>query len=224
MQYTYEALNILFLLIPGFISEKILDVLVTRKKADQFSKLIEALIFSFLIYAFTAIVYKWQPLVQIDYSGQNINYDLSTDNDIIIITLLFSIILPFILSGLIHNDLHTKFFRFLRITDKTSRISVWQDVFLNEKKNLVITLNDNKRIFGWPMYYSHEKENSHIYLFNPAWIDDDCKYIECNTHGILIKNEDIRFIEFTNPPDDSSYLEKEGKGNEQKRCTETKSS
>lgn len=213
MQYTYEALNILFLLIPGFISEKILDVLITRKKVDQLSKFVEALIFSFLIYALTAITYKWQPLVQINYSGENIKYNLSTNYEIIIITLLFSILLPFIFGALIHNDLHTKLFRFLRITDKTSRISVWQDVFLNEKKNLVITLNDNRRIFGWPMYYSHEKENSHIYLYDPAWIDDDGNYIDCNTHGILIKNEDIRFIEFLNFQD-SSEPNKERQKNE----------
>ena len=204
MQYTYEALNILFLLIPGFISEKILDVLITRKNKDNFTRFIEALIFSFLVYAFTAIIYKWQPLVQINYSDGNTIYNFSTDNEIIFITLFFSIILPFVLGGLIHNDLHTKFFRFLKITDKTSRISVWQDVFVNEKKYLVITLNDNKRIYGWPMYYSHEKENSHIFLYNPAWIDDNDKYIECNTHGILIKNEDIRFLEFMNESNESS--------------------
>lgn len=197
MNITYETLNILFLLIPGFISTTILNSVATRKNKDNFGKITEALIFSFLIYAITNIVYEWAPLMtSIQDEETTSSYVLSSDAKLIIVTLSLSIVIPLIIGALIHNDLHTKVFRLLKITDKTSRSSVWQDSYINEKRRVTVTLKDERRIYGWPMYYSHDPQDSHIYLFQPAWLNDEGEYIECGTHGMLIKNEDIDIIEF----------------------------
>ncbi len=63
MNLTYKTINIFFLLIPGFIGTRILDSVVTRNDKDNLGKVIEALVFSFLIYAIANIIYKWEPLI-----------------------------------------------------------------------------------------------------------------------------------------------------------------
>ena len=48
--YSFQALQILIFLIPGFISAVILDTLVVRIEKKELGKIIEALIFSMIIY------------------------------------------------------------------------------------------------------------------------------------------------------------------------------
>ncbi|MEW8229112.1 MAG: DUF6338 family protein [Candidatus Thiodiazotropha endolucinida] len=202
MNITQETVNILFLLIPGFISARVLDSVITREPIDQFSRVIEALVFSLLIYAVVNITIDWQPLITQTKVEGSFQYTFTTNIKLLYITLAYSVVLPLVLGALIHNDLHTKFFRKIKITDKTSRSTVWQDVYVNEKRHVVAHLKDGRRIYGWPMYYSHKPKESYIYLFQPAWIDSGGKYIECETHGILLENSQIEFIEFMKKGDE----------------------
>jgi hypothetical protein len=60
-----------------------------------------------------------------------------------------------------------------------------------------VNLKDERRLYGWPMYYSDDPQEGFIYLYQPSWIDDkENKLIECNTHGMLIQFDKIDFIEF----------------------------
>lgn len=51
MRLTTEALTLFFLLVPGFVSSAVLNALVVRQTTGRASYVIEALVFSFLIYA-----------------------------------------------------------------------------------------------------------------------------------------------------------------------------
>lgn len=207
MNLTFEAINILFLLVPGFISIRVLDSVITRKNTNNPSKVTEAFVFSFLIYASVNVFYRWEPLVTAHKTGDIFSYSFTNDIWLIFLTLALSLLIPLLIGACIHNDIHTKIFRKFNITDKTSRTSVWQDVYVNEKRHVVAHLKDGRRVYGWPMYYSHSSEESHLYLFQPAWITDDGNYIECQTHGMLLKNEDVEIIEFMpNQDEDLSQL------------------
>ena len=46
----FESFQIIFFLIPGFISIWLIDLLIAREKKSAFDKIIESLILSFLIY------------------------------------------------------------------------------------------------------------------------------------------------------------------------------
>jgi len=47
---SFQTLQVLIFLIPGFIAQKIVDTLVVRKEKKEFGKVVEALIFSMIIY------------------------------------------------------------------------------------------------------------------------------------------------------------------------------
>ena len=61
-----------------------------------------------------------------------------------------------------------------------------------------VRLSDGRRLFGWPLYYSNQPEEGLLYLYDPAWIDKDGKYIDLDAHGILLTRKDgIDSIVFT---------------------------
>ncbi len=196
MTFTYETVNILLLLVPGFISTRILDTIIHRKEQEISATLFEALTFSFAIYALANLFIEWKPIFHATKQGELAKYEFSTDGNLIIIITILTIIVPTTIGAILHHDLILKLFRVLHITDKTSRDTTWQDVFVEQKRFVVIHLKDGRRIYGWPMYYSNDPIEGFIYLFQPAWIADHGKYIECGTHGMLIQLENIDFIEF----------------------------
>lgn len=200
MKFTYETLNILFILMPGFISANLIDVILRREGKDVFSKISEALIFSLLIIFSVEIFFSWEPIVAVEVTSGTINYNITKNINLLFLTLAFSLLYAITFSATVHHDLHMKVFRYIKLTDKTSRQTAWDDVFTEQKKFIVCHLSDDRRIYGWPMYYSNDKDEGFIYLYKPSWISNDDKYIECNTHGLLLRNEDVTYVEFINDP------------------------
>lgn len=199
MKITYETINLLMLLIPGLISGSIYALLLRRAKdsISSLERIIESLTFTFLIYVFVSLTYKWEPLAQTIKVDNEITYKLSSNNSLIILTLIYMIIIPALWGAIVHYDIHMKLFRRIKLTDRTSRDTAWDDVFIDEKKRyLTIHLKDERRISGWPTYYSNNKEEGFIYLTKVAWITDENIYTETESHGILISKENIDLIEF----------------------------
>ncbi|MBL7075537.1 hypothetical protein ISS37_09910 [candidate division KSB1 bacterium] len=191
--YTFQALQILIFLIPGFISATILDVFIVRKEKKEFGKIIEALIFSMIIYIIYSLISGKSPVV-LNQIEKSITY--SYDSKSFLLLGLLSIATPTVLSFLITNDWHMKLARGLLISRKTARSSVWFDVFCDIKKHVIVNFENGRRIYGWPMYYSNNPENPYIFLFEPSWVEGD-KFVDLDLEGILITPEQkIESIEF----------------------------
>lgn len=197
--YTFQALQILIFLIPGFISETILDALIVRKDKKELGVIIEALIFSMFIYTIYSFISGKSP-VALDQSKQSIVY--TYDGISFLWLSLLSIGFPVVVSFLVTNDLHMKVARFLQISKKTARGSVWFDIFSDIDTHIIINFKNGRRIYGWPLYYSNEPQNPYIFLSEPAWIQEENqeqKFIDLNIQGILItpeqKIESIEFLE-----------------------------
>lgn len=191
--YTFQALQFLIFLIPGFISATILDSLVVRKERKELGKIIEALIFSMIIYTIYSFISGRSP-VTLNQIEKSITYDSKS----FLWLGLLSISIPVVLSFLITNDWHMKVARKLRISNRTARSSVWHDAFSDKDTYIIINFENGRRIYGWPLYYSEVPMNPYIFLANPAWIEGE-EYIELNVEGILItpeqKIESIEFLE-----------------------------
>lgn len=206
--YSFEAMQILIFLIPGFISETILNIIVVRKDKSDLGKIVEALIFSLIIYVGFSLLVSKSPVsltvVSESKDGASSTFTLHNSGVQYLWLLLFSVILPLAMGCLVTNDLHMKLLRRLHITGKSARESVWLDLFLNNKRSIIVNLEDGRRITGFPEYYSDDPGSQYIYLYKPAWIvyNNDKKIdeiIEMNgIDGILItpqqKIESIMFI------------------------------
>ncbi len=197
---TFEAFQITLFLIPGFLSSIILNALIVQKEKNKFNLIIEALIFSLFIYLPLAILNQSNPLI-ID-SQFKISYNAVS----MIFLVIFSLIYPMVLSFLINNDELLKFARKIHITKRTSRESVWYDVFYDHNNLIVVNFLDGRRLCGYPLHYSDNPEHPYLYLKKPAWIttneNKELKYLGIDQDdGILITPEQkITYIEFLNIP------------------------
>lgn len=63
MNISTETLTIFVFLIPGFVSSLIIQTIIVRKEKDNFSKIIEALVFSFFIYVVISVVNGESPVL-----------------------------------------------------------------------------------------------------------------------------------------------------------------
>jgi hypothetical protein len=195
--YTFQALQILIFLIPGFISSRLMNSLVIRKvERKELDSIVEALIFSMIIYTVYAGIRGTSPIV-LDQTANNVSY--LYDGVSFLWLGGITVILPILLSLFITNDWHMKIARALRISNRTAKASVWFDAFDNIRKYVVIDFENGRRLYGWPLYYSDSINEPYLFLYKPSWIIDD-KLVDTEVYGMLITPEQkIDMIEFLDP-------------------------
>ena len=118
MNISAETLTIFIFLIPGFVSTLIINTIIVRKEKDNLSKIIEALVFSFIIYVIMSMVNGERSVL---ISSEQINsktvYAVSYNSSVIIPVAILSLMLPILLGFLSTTDIHMKLLRKLKITN-----------------------------------------------------------------------------------------------------------
>jgi Family of unknown function (DUF6338) len=209
MDLRADTIVIFVILLPGFVSSTILDSIATRRPKDTFAKIVEALIFSFIIYAITFGILGY-PVISLPAETQKLPAALGSrvNARFVLGALILSVVLPLVLGWLTASDRHMKVLRWAGITHKTSRDTIWLDVFIEQKRYVIVNLTGQRRIFGWPMYYSEDSTSGLLYLQDPAWVKPDGTYDELNVHGIfLVEKGSIESIEFTNLDEHSAQTQ-----------------
>jgi len=199
MDITAETVTIFVYLIPGFLSSQILNCVLVRKEKDHLAKIVEALVFTFIIYSIISLCIRQSPVTLIAKKiDATTEYSIQYNPTVVLPIIILSILFPLALGYLATTDKHMALLRRLRITDKTARDTVWLDVFTEQKRYVVVNLSDGRRVFGWPMCYSNTPEEGLLYLRNPSWITKG-KYVDLKIHGLfLVKANNIDSIEFWN--------------------------
>jgi hypothetical protein len=169
-------------------------------------RILDAMMFSFVIYLLVSLCVTWEPLAQVLSSNGVLSYLFTSNTKLILLSLAWIIILPLIVGFIYFNDYVHTILRKLKITTKTSRENTWNDVFASQDRYVIASLTDGRRVRGYPSMYSTDADEGFVYLYNPAWVNDDKEnedepdYIESNCHGFLLNRENIELIEFTLDP------------------------
>ena len=199
MGLTTETLTLFLLLVPGFVSSAVLNAIVVRQKSGRVGQVIEALVFSFLLYACLVPFFGGSPVsVEVTTVGDRTAYRPVADPAFLICAMGLAILFALVVGASITHDFHMKVLRWMRLTHRTARDNTWIDIFMDQRRYVEVRLSDGRRLFGWPLYYSNQPEEGLLYLYDPAWIDKDGKYIDLDVHGILLTRKDgIDSIVFT---------------------------
>lgn len=184
----FETLVVFMVLLPGFLAAGIVHVLCVGTKQTELEKLIEAFVYSFIAYAaFIAIFHRFPLQPPQGTSGNLAAYYLSSVHPSDVLFLLaLGVVIGLVVGASITNDLHGRLFRVVRFTNRTSRPSIWLDVFSEVKDYVQIEFEDGRRLIGWPRYFSDTPEDSSLFLENAAWIKPDGSTIEVIGSGILV--------------------------------------
>ena len=199
MGLTTETLTLFFLLVPGFVSSAVLNSIVVRQTKGRVGQVFEALVFSFLIYVCLAPFFDASPVsVEATTVGDRTTYRPIADPAFLASAMGVAILLALVVGASVTHDFHMRILRWMRLTHRTARDNTWIDIFIDQRRYVEVTLTDGRRLFGWPLYYSNHPEEGLLYLYDPAWIDNDGKYVDLNAHGILLTRKDgIESIAFT---------------------------
>jgi len=194
-----EGLSALLILLPGFLCARVVQWLCVRTKQSDLDKIVESLIYSFVVYlSFVAFFGRTLPVhLLTKQNGATIQYDVEVQPKPLGELAAISIAIALSVGGIVTNDLSGRLFRKLRLTQRTTRSSVWSDAFHDTGGQIQVELGDGRRVIGWLRYYSDQPKDASLFLEKAAWVLDNCSLVPINGPGILITAElGIKWVEF----------------------------
>jgi hypothetical protein len=188
-----ESIALFAYLLPGFLAAWVLYGFTSDPKPSQFERVIQALIFTFLVHATL-------PFVQffLEYTGQKLFVVRPWDKVAEELTKVFiAFALGSILAFYTNNDAIHEWLRAKGLTTRTSFPSEWFGVFSRTVTFVVLHLNDDRRLFGWPKEWPNESDKGHFYIMDPSWILEDGTQLDLpGVEGILVATKDVKWVEF----------------------------
>lgn len=173
--------------------------LCVRPKQTDVDKILESLLYSFVVCVCFVCIFGWAMPVTVtlqEVSGVR-HYSLSPQPKPLAELAGLSVGLAVLIGIINTHDLSGRFFRLIRATQKTTRGSVWGDVFHERSGVVQIGLADGRRILGWVEHYSDDPKESNLFLQKANWIDESNELVPILGPGILITKEfKIEYIEF----------------------------
>ena len=196
-----QGFAVLLLLLPGFLSARIVQMLCARPKQTELDKVVEALLFSFLTYLLFAATFGTElPLswsARIDQNGTH--YVVEIRRLRLGMLAAYSVILAVAWAWIVNHDSLLKWLRKGRFTQRTSRVSVWNDIFHTLGGTVQIGLADGRMVRGWLRCYSDESEDSTFFLEAASWIGENGTLFPVNGPGILFTKESgVQYVIFLN--------------------------
>jgi hypothetical protein len=203
MPATLLALQVFLILLPGFSAPYVVQALATRRTQSDLERVVEALVFSFLIYVCYMPLNRGRLPFQIQSDPANHSNDTVIWNPVqlgwlAVVTFLFAMVAV----AYVRFD-GNRIFQLLRLTERTTRNSIWNDVFESEAiegQPLQVELADGRSVLGSLVYYSDVAEDASLYLTQASWVDVEGNAVEIPGGGILLtKSCGIRSISLLNP-------------------------
>lgn len=198
---TFAGLEVLLLLLPGFVTSQIISALIVRPPRTELDKVIEALFYSFVIYSLCLVIPGASPFAiqRSAVGGPQLVANVSGVRDFVLWAFGFSVAFGLFMSYANTNDLFTRVLRWVGFTTRSSRWSTWADVFHDRSGFVIVEFADGRRVRGWPRCVADvpEADQGIMFLEQASWLLDDGTAIDISGPGILItKNLPIESVSF----------------------------
>lgn len=166
------TLFLFLFLLPGFLGLQVYDYLTVGAKRDGLQKIVTALCLTLLsdlaVRALAGIeliqlpkITKETPVSEVlgEFLGLNLLY-LS----------VASIVFAAVFAVLNNHGILYRVARFARLTRRTGRDNVWQDLFNGTRRSwLRVYLKDGRRLVGWRRLASDDASLRELYLADVVW-------------------------------------------------------
>lgn len=204
MPTSLVALEIFLILLPGFAAAYVVQQLATRRTQSDLERVIEALLFSFVIYVCFVAVNRGELPFSVRRgagdTGDTIVWNPGHLGILAAITFAFAIV-----AVLYINHDWNRWFRRLHMTERTTRNSIWTDIFESEagqEQIVQVELSGNRSVLGVLLYYSDDPSESSLFVTKASWVTADGDQIPIPGQGILLTKESgIRSISLLAPGD-----------------------
>jgi hypothetical protein len=198
-----QTLVALLLLLPGFLSARIAGSLSAQGQRSDLERVIEALIFSFVTYVIyialfgTGLPIEWAPSFQVHRWR-------------VVFLALLACALGLIWGVVRSKDLALRPLRAMRMTERTSREFIWNDVFSNLEGSAQVGLKDGRNLVGWIGRYSDSGGERSLFLESANWVREDGSLVTIGGKGILLTDKaEIEYVMFLDDVSTSNEDEQE---------------
>lgn len=187
-----DVLALLTQLMPGFLTAWVVYGLTTYSKPTQFERVVQALIYSFMVSAIVAII----ELLAL-FGAQFVALGVWDKRSELICSTLVAFALGLILSYFMRSDGFFALARKLKMTIRTPYPSEWYGAFACSPRFVVLHLSGSRRISGYPAEWPTEPTIGHFRLTNAAWINEDNSETPLDDNeSILIEAKQVEMVEF----------------------------
>jgi hypothetical protein len=186
-----DVLTLLTQLMPGFLTAWVVYGLTTYTKPPQFERVVQALIYSFIVSAVVALLE-----LLLLYVGKTVQLGIWNKSSELVASTAVALLLGLLLSYYMRNDGFFKLARHLKLTSRTPFPSEWYGAFAVKPRYLVLHLSGGRRISGYPTEWPTEPTVGHFRLTDAAWLDDE--NVETPLTGddsILIEAKQVEMVE-----------------------------
>ena len=194
-----EALGIFLILLPGFASAYVVQLLAVRRRQSELDKVVEALFFSLAFYLVTlpffgsTLPISWRA---IDAAHPNI-YQVTIQWTHLATLAGLALLFGLAYAANINKDWLLPLLRWLKVSDRSSRSTIWNDAFQDLDGFVQVGLSGDRKVIGWVKDYSDEEDTSALFLEDAAWIDKDGRQQPVHGPGILLTKESgIQYVMF----------------------------
>jgi hypothetical protein len=209
-----EALAVLIVLLPGFLAARLVQSFANRNKQSDFDKVIEALVYTFVIY----LVYSlWGHGLPIDWKvtkdATDVEHYLVEFHSARLLSIGgIAIGLAILAITDANHDLSGKLLRFFRLSRHTTRPTIWSDSFHEYGGAVQVELKDGRQVIGWLSRYSSDPQESALFLSHAHWLDDEGEEIPIPGKGILLTKASgithVMFLDLPQPQENKLHHEK----------------
>ncbi len=182
MELSTKTLEVLFVLLPGFICAKLIRWLCPRPQQTEMEKVVDALLYSFVVYVIFVLIFGVPGNI--------------TRTHVVVWGFAIPFAVAALVSWFLTNDFAGGILRWCKFTHRTTRPSIWLDVFHKYSEYVLVELGDGRLVFGWPEFYSDFPNPPTLFLNDACWIDQETgNRNRIAGPGVLISGE-FKFISF----------------------------
>lgn len=185
-----DIVELLKFLVPGLIAAWVFYGLTPHKRLSAFERVIQALVFTLFVQ--TAFEFTKHFLL-----GMGTFFEVGPWNELsvtfwyVVTALSAGAALAWIANS---NRLHQALQQ-IGITKQTSYPSEWYGVLAESENYVILHLQDERRISGWPKEWPSSFDEGHFYLKSAIWLDEESDVPLDDSEGILIPAERVTYVE-----------------------------
>jgi hypothetical protein len=188
--------TLVFQILPGFVAASIFYTLTAHPKTSEFERVIQALIFTVLLKVVLIPVREFFLLV-----GRCVGA-VSPWNAEAELAWMIVLALPLGLSfvWVMNKDTCHCWARKLKLTGRTSYPSEWYAAFTREgreKRWIILTLDGEQRLYGWPEEWPDQADKGHFVIDQPEWVMPDGSRVPIlQTSKFMMPASEVKRVEF----------------------------
>lgn len=188
-----EVVSLINYLIPGFLAAWVFYGLTSHEKPSQFERIIQALIFTVVIK--TIVLLGSKVALFLGHYWRLGTWDSDTE---LIWSLITALVAGLGVSFLANKDILYNALRRCKFTNKSAHPNEWSDVLSKYPRYVVLHLEGERRLFGWPEVWPSNPKNGHFFIVYPSWLTEaeGCENYEIRgVEGVLVDVNQVQWVE-----------------------------